>query len=274
MDVFPRAFLLVFCQLAVGGLFCLSIAPFHAIERGYFKSSAFVYVLIAVLALAGRLGLWWHANSSAVADVVEIGLWSIFVACSSAYLASLWSERVALRARLFAASVLSGLAALIALAERYRVAPVLSLETLFFPLSFLLSALALGAGASGMLLGHWYLIDRDLSLTPLEHTELLYRRSLLAQAILIATLLVVLSVAGAPPARAAVYDVLTEQRTLLAVRLAVSPMVAGGLGWMIRRTLDIPQTMAATGLFYIAVLAVVVGEMLGRFILFRTGLPL
>jgi len=43
---------------------------------------------------------------------------------------------------------------------------------------------------------------------------------------------------------------------------------------MIRRTLDVPQTMAATGLFYIAVLAVLVGEMLGRFILFRTGLPL
>jgi hypothetical protein len=32
--------------------------------------------------------------------------------------------------------------------------------------------------------------------------------------------------------------------------------------------------MAATGLFYIAVLSVVVGEILGRTILFRTSLPL
>jgi hypothetical protein len=32
--------------------------------------------------------------------------------------------------------------------------------------------------------------------------------------------------------------------------------------------------MAATGLFYIATLAAVVGEFLGRFILFRTALPL
>ena len=43
---------------------------------------------------------------------------------------------------------------------------------------------------------------------------------------------------------------------------------------MIGRTLAIPQTMAATGLFYIAILAVITGEMLGRLILFRTSLPL
>jgi hypothetical protein len=46
------------------------------------------------------------------------------------------------------------------------------------------------------------------------------------------------------------------------------------LAYMIWRTLQIPQTMAATGLFYIAVLSALVGEFLGRFILFRTGLPL
>jgi hypothetical protein len=32
--------------------------------------------------------------------------------------------------------------------------------------------------------------------------------------------------------------------------------------------------MAATGLFYIAILAVMVGEFMGRYILFRTGFPL
>jgi hypothetical protein len=32
--------------------------------------------------------------------------------------------------------------------------------------------------------------------------------------------------------------------------------------------------MAATGLLYIAIMSVIVGEMLGRFILFRTAVPL
>jgi len=265
----------VFCQFAVGGLFCLSIPPFHDLERGYYKSSAFVYVLIAALALVGRVALWWNADGAGGTwRSVEIALWAVFVVLAAAYLASLWGERVGLRARLFSASWLSGLVALVVLAEGYRQAPLLSLETVLFPLSFVISALLLGAAASGMLLGHWYLIDRDLSLTPLNRTVGVYLGSLAAQTGLLVMTTILLGVAGAPAARAGVHQLLDAQLSLLAARLLVSPISAGVLGWMIRRTLDIPQTMAATGLFYIAVLAVLVGEMLGRFLLFRTGLPL
>jgi hypothetical protein len=42
---------------------------------------------------------------------------------------------------------------------------------------------------------------------------------------------------------------------------------------MIWRTLVIPNTMAATGLFYIALLGVFVGEILGKQILALTSLP-
>ena len=57
-------------------------------------------------------------------------------------------------------------------------------------------------------------------------------------------------------------------------RVVLGPIAALGVAWLIHRTLQIPQTMAATGLFYIAILAVLVGEMLGRLILCRTSLPL
>ena len=83
-------------------------------------------------------------------------------------------------------------------------APLLSVETLVFPFSFVLSALLLGAAATGMLLGHWYLIDRDLSLQPLEQTLALYRRCLELQVGLLVVMTLLLGVAGAPPARAAV----------------------------------------------------------------------
>src|SRR4030095_11271484 len=252
MDVFPRAFLLVFCQFAVGGLFCLSIPSFHAVARGYYKSSAAVYVLVAALTLLGRATLWWSGDA---ADdgwrTVEIALWAVFVGCASAYLASLWSERMVLRARLFVASWMTGFAALIALAEGYRQAPVLSFESLFFPFSFLLSALLLAAPASGMLLGHWYLIDRDFSLQPLSQTVTVYRGGLFVQLVLFGLLLALLGLAGAPAARAGVQAVLTNQQSLLAARLVISPLGAAMLGWMVRRTLDIPQTVVAAGPFYI-----------------------
>ena len=152
--------------------------------------------------------------------------------------------------------------------------PFLSFETMLFPLSFVLSALLLGAAASGMLLGHWYLIDRDLSLRPLEHTASMYNGLLVVQAGLLAVTIALSVLFGAAATPAAVAELLRGHSALLAARVAVSPFGAGVLGWMISKTLDVPQTMAATGLFYIAVLAVMVGELLGRFLLFRTGLPL
>jgi hypothetical protein len=79
---------------------------------------------------------------------------------------------------------------------------------------------------------------------------------------------------GADPSVASLHQLVGEHLALLTTRLLVSPIGAAVLGAMIRRTLQIPQTMAATGLFYIAVLVILVGEFLGRFILFRTGLPL
>ena len=65
-----------------------------------------------------------------------------------------------------------------------------------------------------------------------------------------------------------------DHSTLLTTSAAmvgqVAPLI---LAWMIWRTLLIPHTMAATGLFYIALLGVFVGEILGRQILALTALP-
>ena len=61
--------------------------------------------------------------------------------------------------------------------------------------------------------------------------------------------------------------------TLLVSRLIAGQIAPLILSWMIWRTLLIPHTMAATGLFYIALLGVFVGEILGRQILALTSLP-
>src|SRR4029077_5825617 len=73
---------------------------------------------------------------------------------------------------------------------------------------------------------------------------------------------------------AAIADLWHEHAALLALRVVLGPLAALGIAYLIHRSLEIPQTMAATGLFYVAILAVLVGELLGRLILFRTSLPL
>jgi len=122
-----------------------------------------------------------------------------------------------------------------------------------------------------MLLGHWYLIDLGLSIVPLRRLFRYFVWTVVVHLAVLGLAIVVIGVgAGAGPVAA----LWREHAALLAARFILGPLAALALAWMIDRTLRIPQTMAATGLFYIAILFVLVGELLGRLILFRTSLPL
>lgn len=274
MDLFPRTFLLVFAQLSVGGFLALSIPPFHEMQRGYYKSSGVVYLLFGALALVGRLALLGKGADVGPLQLAELLTWVAFVACAAAYCTSLWGERVVLRARLFSATWLTGLTALTLAAFSYGSGAMPVYERIFYPVTFLLSALVLGAASTGMLLGHWYLIDRDLSLEPLRTVLRVYRWGLLTQCLVLGLAALLFANASTTATGGGFRPLVDFHLGALAARLLTSPVGAGILAVMIRRTLDIPQTMAATGLFYIAVLAVMVGEFLGRYLLFRTGLPL
>lgn len=275
MSAFAHCFILVFGQLALGGFWALGRLPFHDIERGFYKSSAAVFVASAALITLGQLGLVvrGHVAGSAGA-LIELAIWSAFTVAGAVYLASLWGDPYRRRARAYVATLATGSVALVASALRFSGAATLTLETLVYPASFLVSAVLLGATATGMLLGHWYLIDVGMPLAPLVRTWRLYRASILVQLAMIAGSLGLLALAGAPATKDAVAMLWRDHQPLLWTRLLLGPLPALGIAWMVGRTLAIPQTMAATGLFYVAVLTTVVGEMLGRFLLYRTSLPL
>lgn len=273
--LFPDCFFLIFGQLAVGGFFCLSIPPFQEIGRGFYKSSATVFLAAALTMVARKVfRVWYVPDSAGSASLAELTAWGLFTLVAAVYLYSLWGDPYRLRARAYVATLASGLVALVVSASRFRLAPIGSLETVLYPLSFLTSAAALGAAVGGMLLGHWYLIDTGLSLVPLQRLLRTFVIALLAQLAVIALSVVGYTFLAAAPTGAALASLWDAHRLLLVVRLSLGPGAALVIAAMIYRTLVIPQTMAATGLFYIALLAVAVGEMLSRLILFHTSIPL
>ena len=277
MDIFARCFLLVFAQLYVGGLLAISVPPFHDIERGFYKSTASVYLGAGILAFAGRCALliWPSAGAHTTATAyAELALWLLSLTAGAVYLHSLWSDDFQRRARAYVLAWMGGVAALAVGAQLFRLGSVLSLETVLYPINFVASALVLGAVTAGMLLGHWYLIDRDLSIEPFHKMFRFFVITLLVQAVLLLLSSALLPLVGASATALQVHQLFIEHTALLVVRLLLSPVATGALAWMIWKTLQIPQTMAATGLFYIAILSVLVGELMGRFILFRTSLPL
>jgi hypothetical protein len=269
MTLFARCFLLVFCQLAVGGLLSLAVPPFHELERGFYKSSAGVFLSAAVLGGGGTVYLWLTRAASGVSPL-EAVLWVVFVVLFSSYLATLWGEAMAVRARLYAAALLVGLAALGASAwSLFAIGgPVLHVIA---TLSTLASAAALGAVTTGMLIGHWYLIDPGMEIEPFLRCFRFFVATLWVEVASLAAILFGLLLTGSAITGV---DALHSHFEVLVLRLALGPLAALAIAAMIRRVLAIPQTMAATGLFYIATLAVLVGEFLGRYFTFRTGLPL
>lgn len=264
MTLFARCFLLVFCQLGVGGLLSLAVPPFHELERGFFKSSGGVFLSASLVGGLGTAWLWATRDGSEIGPL-EVALWVAHGILFSLYLSTLWGEAARSRARLFTAALFTGIAALVASAAslaagRGPLVGALSVATT------LVSAAAVGAVTTGMLIGHWYLIDPGMDIEPFRRCFRFFVRAVIAEVACIAS--ITLLIALRPP------DGVADHALLLGLRVILGPLAALGIGIMIQRVLEIPQTMAATGLFYIATLAVLVGEFLGRYFTFRTGLPL
>jgi len=126
-------------------------------------------------------------------------------------------------------------------------------------LAFLTGALALGAVATGMLLATG-ISSTSASRSSRCGASPLLRHVLVVQIAVLGTTVAVMALA--PSGGTAVASLWHDHGVLLAARFVLGPLAALGLGYMIHRTLQIPQTMAATGLFYIAILFVMVGEIL------------
>jgi hypothetical protein len=125
-----------------------------------------------------------------------------------------------------------------------------------------------------MLLGHWYLIEHDLDLAPLTRMLAFCRACLAAEVACVVVGVTILWLWPGSPWSAGFAALLSGRYGWLIAGRIAAWALAGFLLLLIRKTLAIPQTMAATGLFYIEALVGAVGQILGLWLLFRTGLPL
>ncbi|HEX9264609.1 MAG TPA: hypothetical protein VF977_09575 [Candidatus Binatia bacterium] len=275
MQGFSSSFLILFYQIALGGLFALAGTPFHEIERAFYKSTAGVLYAIALLGLWGKSFLYWQSLSQRWSWSIglEVLFHVAFIIAFSCYIISLWTDMQSFRARSFASAVLTGSTGLALSAHSFYHASLFSTETLVYPAAFFLSSLLLGSVTVGMLIGHWYLIDTGQSLDPFIRIYKFFVFSLIAQAAFLALSPFILYFLGTPQSLVVMERLWQQHSTLLVIRVIVGQVAPLILAWMIWRTLLIPHTMAATGLFYIALLGVFVGEILGRQILALTSLP-
>lgn len=222
------------------------------------RSNAGVKFYRLILITAGALALCAAVahtlaarHDLALADVIVVAL-TLLV-----YYVLRYPKRLILRATallLGAAYLTSGILAYHAAVQPAHVA---------WSVAGALAAMALlGSVNLAMLLGHWYLVVRGMPIDPLKRLTI----ATLAAALVKIALVVVVIIASWPSP--VVKDIFFWMRAGwgLLGPLALYPMVWG--------TVRIRSTMAATGILYVDVVAVIIGEVLGGWLSALAHLPL
>jgi hypothetical protein len=240
-------------RLAFGLATGMGITSSRQVTSGFFRNHLYVTMGLATLAALVLVHLsataMWLATSAAVLSYVGAAAWL--------YEASRFGK---LMLWLVAACALGA-----AVLNPLTTQTVSSLQ-LWRSLSVATSGLVLGLTFAAMLLGHWYLNAPGMELAPL-------RRLLAAAAVavLVQTLVVGSGLVAAISTQPSV-----SIAWLLFVLLRWSFGICGVLAllWMAWRTLDIPNTQSATGILYVAVLGVFIGELTGLLLSAESAYPL
>ncbi|MBI3003564.1 MAG: hypothetical protein HYY54_08135 [candidate division NC10 bacterium] len=258
-------------QFAVGGLWAQTLVPLTGVPRSFFAVCSLTLLAVEGIVLwvlgAGTDGRWTALpprGGALLAAAFGVSLLAYLVALG------VGGERGVRLVRAGALALGGGLLALRAWEGRAGLGP------LGFPL--LLGNAALGAALPGlafvgMLLGHAYLNAPHLPLRLIERVSRAFLWAVLARGgypILAAALLWLGGGAAVEGALAGL------QEYLLVVILRLGVGVGGSLtvALIIRNCLRLPNVQAATGFYYVAMLTVCLGEVLGRFLLAHANLPL
>ncbi|MCI0332760.1 MAG: hypothetical protein L0228_06015 [Planctomycetes bacterium] len=128
------------------------------------------------------------------------------------------------------------------------------------------SGLVLGLVFAAMLLGHWYLNAPGMSLAPL--------RRLLAAVALVVIIQAIVSTIGLASAWSTQTEISSAWLLFVALRWSFGICGVLALLWMAWRTLEIPNTQSATGILYVAVIGVFVGELTAALLSAESAVPL
>ena len=241
------------------------------VTRGFLKATTILLPFVLGLALWGAWGL--------EGDVVEgyrldtgpraamVGLLAALTAGSVVHNALLYAGR-ARAGRMLGGALAAGGGAVLALVAVMLRLPAASVVLVFA--SLLAGSLAIGAAGAGLALGHWYLVTPRLPARPLNEVTLGLLAVLVVQGALLAVAVAV-PVDAVPEGRrdrSLANDVTFWLRIVVGIGL---PLIFGWMAWESSR---IRSMMAATGLLYLVLAAVLAGEIAARALLFDSARPI
>jgi hypothetical protein len=272
---------LTLLQLAVGLSVCNLFTPSKDLSGGFFA----MHGLIAGICL----GLAWLAsgaggnrgillrNGIGRGQAPELSGWLLGIALAALVVHTLAARagRLSLSKKSLAASVLAGIALL---ATRVRAEPFVShrgIGPVWLAVGLVLGALLFGAVVWAMNLGHWYLVSKTLPFQLLVRATEVLAVLVLVRGVFALVALGLVARTSAGPAGAEMADLLDPARDgfFFWSRVLwglVAPLV---LAPYVVKTARMKSNKAATGLLYVGLVFVMIGELLASYLTLRSGLP-
>ena len=218
------------------------------------------------------------------APMATTGIWPIIVTVALAtaelallvYWATVGRMWVKIRPVLLPAAAAGGLVALVAQALVMPTRGPIpgAIETLLAVSSFVSSAMLLGSTCGAMILGHWYLVIPSLDVSHLQSVARLHIASIVVRIVVVAAAVFLAIVAWQPGAGPSFERyILSANGIFFWQRILFGLAVPAALSYLTWETAKIRSTQSATGILYVDFFAVVVGEVLAKYLVLSTAVP-
>jgi hypothetical protein len=258
---------LFLAHLGLGIAFTLVVVSREAGVK-FFRFNAGLAAILIAVALAFR-----PAGPQDTTSLVALAALLVAEGAIVVYWATVGRMLASIRPALVAIAVAGGGAALVAQALAFVGDRGLPMQVLTVA-SFLSSAALLGGACTAMILGHWYLV---ISSMQVEHLQSIVKVHIASMVVRIAVVVAAVSVAiltwqpGLGPSFRryilSVDGIFFWQRVLFGL---AGPALLSYLTW---QTAKIRATQSATGILYVDFFTVVVGEVLAKYLLLATRVP-
>jgi hypothetical protein len=254
-------------HLAVGIVLTLVFVSREAGVK-FFRFNAGLAAVLLAVAFALRPPEAAAADPGRVAVLALV----VFEAATLLYWATVGRALAAIRPAIVGLSVAAGLVALVA--QAIGQASGAAAATMVVA-SFLSSAALLGGACTAMILGHWYLVIPSLQVSHLQSIVKIHIASMVVRVVVVVAAVYVAIVSWQPGMGPSfrgyilsVSGIFFWQRVLFGL---LGPALLSYLTW---ETAKIRSTQSATGILYVDFFTVVVGEVLAKYLLLATRVPL
>jgi protein NrfD len=255
-------------HFAIGIIFTLALVSREAGVK-FFRFNAGLAAILIAVAFAFRTG----GAETTTAARLALGSLVVTEAAVMLYWATVGRALASIRPAIVGVACVGGILTLVLQAIEVTSGWSATATALTIA-SFLTSAALLGSTCTAMILGHWYLVIPSMKVSYLQSIVKLHIVSLLLRVAAVAAAIIVAVMTWQPGLGPSFrHYVQSLDGIFFWMRVLFGLAGPAVLAWLTWETAKIQSTQSATGILYVDLFTVVVGELLAKAVLLATRVP-